>query len=230
MKLHTFLLVSALAFFSCNAQQNGATSVSADEFEKDIKAPDAQILDVRTSYEYNGGHIANTLQANWNDQTQFTDRIQHLDKNRPVYIYCATGVRSAAAARWMRNNGFKNVVELQGGFINWKRSGKPVAMAAPQKQLSLDDYQQMIPATGTALVDFGADWCPPCVKMRPVVDAIGETMPDKVKIVKVDVGVNTDILKPLNINSYPTFIVYKDGKEVWRQSGIIDKAVLESQL
>ncbi|MBI1341779.1 MAG: hypothetical protein GC171_02465 [Terrimonas sp.] len=224
------LVTTTALFISCNAQTSGATQVNSDAFEKELHAKNVQLLDVRTSGEYNNGHIANTLLADWTNSTQFQDRIKYMDKNIPVLIYCASGARSAAAASWMRKNGFKQVTELEGGFIQWKRDHKPVETSAPQQQMTLDDYQHMIPGTGTVLVDFGADWCPPCVKMQPVLDDLEKSLQGKFTLIRVDVGTHTNILQPLNVEAYPTFIIYKNGKEIWRQSGIVEKSVLQSQL
>ena len=76
-----------LSVISCQAQTNNA--LNADAFETAIKKADAvQVLDVRTPGEYASGHIANSLQADWNDQTEFERRITFIDKKKPVYVYC----------------------------------------------------------------------------------------------------------------------------------------------
>src|SRR4051812_6406826 len=104
--------------FSCSAQTR--TSLTADEFEKAITTQEnIQVLDVRTHGEYFSGHIQNSLQADWNDGKEFERRLAFIDKNKPVYVYCLAGGRSAAAAQKMRNAGFKNVYELKGGTNAW---------------------------------------------------------------------------------------------------------------
>lgn len=204
--------------------------LSADEFEKGVTTGKQQILDVRTAGEFAFGHIPGSMQADWSNRTQFADRVQHLDKSRPVYIYCASGPRSTSAAIWLKSNGYQSVIELEGGFISWKRARKPVESAQPQRPMSLEEYKMSIPATGTVLVDFGAEWCPPCVKMEPVLQELMGELAGSAKLIKVDVGIHTSILEPLQINSYPTFIVYKNGQETWRQSGIVEKSTLLAQL
>lgn len=79
-----------------------------------------------------------------------------MDKDKPVYIYCLAGSRSAAAADWMRKNGFKNVVKLTGGMNAWKKAGKPVVGASTEKQMTIEQYWSKIPGNKTVLVDFGA--------------------------------------------------------------------------
>ena len=95
------------SLFSCQGQQDSSRKIGPDKFEKGIAKPGIQILDVRTSGEYNGGHIKNSLLADWTNREQFNDRIQYVDKNKPVYVYCAVGGRSSAAAGWMGKTGLK---------------------------------------------------------------------------------------------------------------------------
>lgn len=176
-----------------------------------------QLLDVRTAGEYQTGHIKNALQADWTQNKQFVDRIQYVDKDKPVYIYCLVGGRSAAAADWMRKNGFKNVVELTGGINAWKNASKPLEGKSNETQLTVEQYWASIPKDKTTLVDFGATWCPPCVKMNPVLDELQNNKELNFLLVKVDAGIHTDVMKALNVEPIPVFIVYKEGKEVWRK-------------
>ena len=215
---------------SCKAQQDSSRKLSPDAFEKGISNADIQVLDVRTSGEYRDGHIKNSLLADWNDRQQFNERIQYVDKNKPVYIYCLAGGRSAAAADWMRQNGFKNVLELLGGMNAWKKENKPVEGMSNEPQMTIEQYWARIPKDKTTLVDFGAAWCPPCVKMAPVIDALENTKDLNFQLLKVDAGIHTEIQKALHIEPIPVFIIYKEGKEVWRKQGIISKEELIAQL
>src|ERR1700741_5244082 len=87
-----------------------AQAVNADTFEKGMHAPAAQIFDVRTAQEYNSGHINGALMADYTNKKEFEERVKYLSKQAPVYVYCLSGGRSAAAAKWMRDYGFKEVV------------------------------------------------------------------------------------------------------------------------
>lgn len=218
------------AFSSCQAQQDIVTKIKPDEFEKAITGKNIQILDVRTAGEFNTGHIKNTLQADWTQKEQFLDRIQYMDKVNPVYIYCLSGGRSAAAAEWMRNNGFNNVVELIGGINAWKNASKQVEGKSDQTQITIEQYWASIPKNKTTLVDFGATWCPPCIKMSPIIDELEKSKELDFLLMKVDAGLHTDIMKALNIEPIPVFIIYKEGKEVWRKQGLVSKEELGAQL
>jgi rhodanese-related sulfurtransferase len=216
------LVVVSVLFFlvSCNSGAQTSKEVSATEFEKGLLQGNVQLLDVRTSGEFRTGHIKSALQANWNDQHEFAERTSALDKQKPVYIYCLSGPRSSAAAEWLRANGFQQVVELKEGFSGWKRNGKPVEGMADVKQMTMAEYQQQIAGKEYVLVDFGAEWCPPCRKMEPIVnDFLAQNK--EISFFKIDGGIHTDLMKQLNAEGLPTFILLKKGREVWRYKGVL---------
>jgi rhodanese-related sulfurtransferase len=124
MKELIYIMLYSMFFFSCKAQSGSKISIVA--FEKGITEKGSQLLDVRTIEEYNNGHIKNAVQANWNNQDEFKNKIASLDKSKPVYLYCQVGGRSGAAAAWFVQNGFKKVYDLKGGFSAWKAADKPI--------------------------------------------------------------------------------------------------------
>ncbi|MDE6304879.1 MAG: thioredoxin family protein [Paramuribaculum sp.] len=69
------------------------------------------------------------------------------------------------------------------------------------------------------MVEFYATWCSHCKAMEPVVQQIEEILADKCKVQQLDVDLNKEVCDSENISGTPTFILYKDGREVWRQSG-----------
>ena len=216
-------LVFSAVIFSCTAQTK--PSLTAGEFEKEITTKEnIQILDVRTPGEYFSGHIKHALQADWNDKKEFERRLGYVDKNKPVYVYCLAGGRSAAAADKMRKMGYENVYELKGGTNAWRAANKPLEGNSNEKQMSLDEFNATVTGSKTVLVDFGAEWCPPCKKMKPIIDSLENEM---YNIIKVDGGTQTQLCKELNITAFPTFIVYKNGKEVERKQGVFTKNELK---
>lgn len=224
-------LVCFMAISKCLFSQNSnASSLDPNEFEKGIGNANIQILDVRTAEEFKTGHIKNALQADWKDMAQFKDRVQYVDKTRPVYIYCLVGGRSAAAAEWMRENGYNNVIELKGGINAWKRANKPVEGSSNEPQITLQQFKASIPEDRTVLVDFGATWCPPCVKMAPVLEELQKNKDLHFVFIKIDAGVQTELMKSMNVDKLPTLIIYKKGKEKWRKAGIVEKKTLEKEL
>ena len=225
------LLAQLLLFaVSCQSQNQIAEKLSANEFEKEIQLKDVQILDVRTAGEFKSGYIKNALQADWTNKEQFYERIKYVNKNKPVYVYCLVGGRSAAAATWLRQNGYAKVVELEGGINAWKAANKSLEGRSDEKQLTMEQYLASIPKDKTTLVDFGANWCPPCVAMEPVLDELKKSKEVDFNFLKIDAGIHTDIMKELNIEPIPVFIIYKKGKEVWRKEGIATKEEFIAQL
>ncbi|MEP7254640.1 MAG: rhodanese-like domain-containing protein [Ferruginibacter sp.] len=219
----------SLILFSCTAQTK--TSLTADEFEKDITTKkNVQILDVRTPGEFFSGHIKNALQADWNDAKEFDHRISFIDKNKSVYVYCLSGGRSAAAAEKMRKMGYENVYELKGGTNAWRAANKPLEGISTEKQMSIDELNAAINGSKTVVVDFGAEWCPPCKKMEPVLKSLTSNNPGKFTLIKVDGGRDQDILKQYKVTALPVFIIFKDGKQVWRKDGIAEEKELAAQL
>ncbi|RYY62505.1 MAG: thioredoxin, partial [Chitinophagaceae bacterium] len=131
------------------------------EFQKAIAHPDVQVLDVRTAAEYGTGHLDSVFLADWNARPDFIRRVSSLNKSKPLYVYCLSGVRSAQAAEWLQKEGF-NTYTLAGGINAWKKQGLPLANEVMVPQVSFADFKKSLPSKGTVLVDVGADWCPPC--------------------------------------------------------------------
>lgn len=206
---------------SCTGQSGNSSKIKPDDFENGITQAGIQILDVRRSGEFNNGHIKNALLADWTNQKEFLDRVQYLDKNQPVYMYCLSEGRSSAAANWMSENGFKEIYVLKGGINAWRNASKPLDGNKNLPQISVEQYFEMIPQNKTVLVDIGAPWCPPCVKMAPVIEGLKNNKDLNFELINVDAGVHTELLKALEIEPIPVFIIYKNGKETWRKHGIV---------
>jgi rhodanese-related sulfurtransferase len=185
------------------------------------------LLDVRTAEEFQSGHLQNALQANWNNMTEFQERVAALDKTKSVYIYCLSGGRSNAAMNWLGEHGFSKVYNMKGGINAWKQANKAIQGSSNVPQITMQEYLNQIPKDKTVLVDVGAEWCPPCKKMKPIVETLEK---EKYTVVKLDGGTQTELCKQLNVSAFPTFIVYKNGIEVTRKTGALDIAILRDML
>jgi rhodanese-related sulfurtransferase len=199
---------------------NASLTLNAAAYKEAIAAKNIQVLDVRTAAEFNGGHIKHALQANWLDQKEFTDRTQHLDKNLPVYVYCQAGARSASAQAALEAKGYK-VINLEGGMSNWKMNGFPVDGAGDKAQMRVEDLNTTTSSNKIVLVEVGADWCPPCRKMLPVLETLKQKPAAPFYFLRVDGGNDIEVMKSLNAEGLPTFILFKNGKEIWRQEGLV---------
>ncbi len=120
-----FYIITLLLAVTVSAQQKKAQLVTPSQFAKEIAANKVQLVDVRTPKEYKAGHIQNAVNIHLYDK-DFEQRIDKLDKNKPVYVYCKVGGRSAEAVEIIQAKGFKKIVELDGGIDAWAEAGKPV--------------------------------------------------------------------------------------------------------
>jgi rhodanese-related sulfurtransferase len=222
-------LFGILVLLSLQGLAQKVSNLPAGEFEDSIDNTETQLLDVRREDEFKSGHIEGAFLADWTNKKQFLSRVQYLDKAKPVYIYCLSGGRSAAAATWLAENGFTTVVNLEGGIIAWKKEGKKIEADAPVQQMTVSDYEALLHASSLVLINFGAEWCLPCKKMEPVTEALGKAYKD-LRMIKIDAGIHSDIMKKQNIEEIPVFILYKDGKEVWRKTGVTRKEDFEKAL
>ena len=111
---NSFLLF-AIFLFSFIGTKAQNVNLAPQDFVAKIKVTkDAQLLDVRTPQEWQSGKIASSNFINFND-ADFKQQIEKLDKNKPVFVYCAAGGRSSKATPILQAAGFKQVYNLSGG-------------------------------------------------------------------------------------------------------------------
>jgi thioredoxin 1 len=87
-------------------------------------------------------------------------------------------------------------------------------------------FNEMIQSDKPVLVDFFAEWCGPCKMMSPILKEVKDSLGNDVTIIKVDVDKNPQAAAAYQVQGVPTLIVFKQGKPVWRQSGVVPKAGL----
>jgi thioredoxin 1 len=92
----------------------------------------------------------------------------------------------------------------------------------------MSNFSEIINQNKPVLVDFFAEWCGPCKMMSPILKEVKSTLGDKVSIIKIDVDKNQALAAKYQVRGVPTLILYKSGKQVWRQSGAIQKNELVS--
>lgn len=150
MKIIITLVLAALIFTSCKKEiaktekkqeiehiSNTALKAKEDksltallirtntiDFKTKIEGKNVQLIDVRTPQEYKDGHIPKAKNIDiYNDD--FMQKASVLDKFKPVYIYCHSGVRSMEAAKKLKNVGFK-VYNLNDGIKGWEKEGNSI--------------------------------------------------------------------------------------------------------
>ena len=94
----------------------------------------------------------------------------------------------------------------------------------------MESFNEIINGDKPVLVDFYATWCGPCKAMSPVIEALGKELNGEARILKIDIDKNRSVATKFNIQSVPTFVIFKKGQVVWRHSGTLEKTKLAEQL
>lgn len=87
-------------------------------------------------------------------------------------------------------------------------------------------FDEIIKSNEVVLVDFFATWCDPCQTMAPILQDVKEFYDEGLSIIKIDVDKNPKIASIYKVSGVPTFVLFKNGEQIWRQSGMITKADL----
>ncbi|HET8839545.1 MAG TPA: rhodanese-like domain-containing protein [Flavobacteriaceae bacterium] len=125
MKTKKFLaaIVFAIAtMFGCKAQQNPTIELISWEETKTAMAEKENIVlvDVRTPEEYAAGSVKGAENINFFDE-DFKKQFAKFDKEKPVYIFCKSGNRSAKASKILAEMGFEKIYDVKGGYLSWKK-------------------------------------------------------------------------------------------------------------
>lgn len=92
------------------------------------------------------------------------------------------------------------------------------------------NFQEIINADTPVLVDFYATWCGPCKTQAPILEDLAKRVGDQARILKIDVDKNPAAASQYSIQGVPTLMIFKKGKVVWRQSGVLQSNQLEKVL
>ncbi|SHJ35581.1 thioredoxin [Pseudozobellia thermophila] len=84
-------------------------------------------------------------------------------------------------------------------------------------------FSKIIDSETPVLVDFYADWCGPCKMLAPILKQVKDEMGEEIKIIKIDVDKNQRLAATYQVRGVPTMLLFKNGKMLWRQSGVLQK-------
>ncbi len=228
-KLLRILSLGLLLFMSCHSSAQ-VKKVPAKKFKIALDGQESpQLIDVRTPEEFANGHLNQARNINWNDD-DFNNKVVGLDKNKPVYVYCQGGGRSAAAAARLAELGFKDITDMEGGVMAWRVADLPLEETLKTGGMSPEEYQEMIGKHKYVLVDFYAEWCGPCKKMKPFLEKMTKDKKLGVEIIRIDVDEHNTLATFLGIEGLPTLKMYQSGAEVWNRLGYIDEHQLRAAL
>jgi len=92
------------------------------------------------------------------------------------------------------------------------------------------NFNDIINSAKPVLIDFSAEWCGPCKMMAPILKEVAGKVGDRARIIKIDVDKNPAIAQKYQVMSVPTLMVFKNGKLIFRESGVMQAVQLVSLL
>ncbi|CAA9194282.1 Thiosulfate sulfurtransferase GlpE [Flavobacterium bizetiae] len=215
----TAILLFTVAGFSQNKSSN---TVSLDVFYSKIQSEKKpQIIDARGPEEFALNHINGAINFNL-ESKDYAAQVAKLDKSKPVFTYSIGAGRSVWLADDLLKKGFKEAYSLEGGIANWIGNGKPF-YANSKSKLTLAEYKKIIAENKDVLVDIGSIYCGACKKVKPVLETIKAQYGSNLKIVEIDLEDSPQVIADLKtVKVFPTLILYKDGKIVFKKEGLGD--------
>ena len=223
-------LLSLFSIFFVALQAQVASNLDATAFYTKLnQTPAAQIVDVRTPGEFAQGIIPKSVNIDISTNS-FPDRISKLDKKKPVFVYCLTGSRSVYAMNYMKSIGFTEIYNLAGGILRWRAARfpevSPTAQTAAKPAaagMSMTQYQALFNTNKIVIINFAAEWCAPCKRMKPYLDELARDYKDKLIVVRIDADANKTLLNELKIENVPTLSIYKNKKHITTYKAFVSK-------
>ena len=126
-RLGALALAGILALSACGGDTAVFELTDAAESQELLTEPPPGlvVLDIRTPEEYAEGHIAGSSNLDFYEP-DFAASLDQLDKDLPYFVYCRSGNRSSSAIETMKDLGFAEVYELDGGIVSWAEAGLPI--------------------------------------------------------------------------------------------------------
>jgi thioredoxin 1 len=94
----------------------------------------------------------------------------------------------------------------------------------PLKKVKMNSsFENIIKSEKPVLVDFFATWCGPCKVLAPILKEVKDNLGDRISIIKIDVDKNQQVASQYQVRGVPTMILFQNGKQLWRQSGVVEK-------
>jgi thioredoxin 1 len=222
------VICSFLVFLSLFVQAQDVIHLNATSFQEVIQSVDGIILDVRTQKETRSGIISDASIVDYYD-SDFSNKIKLIQKDKPVFVYCRSGGRSSKAAEQLLKQGQHQVYNLIGGISAWQKAKLPIEKHSSiddseDQFLSLTEFDDIIVKKKFVLANFYTQWCVPCKKMIPILNNFEKISTSD--IIRVDIDRAEDLSQYYNIKAVPTLILFYKGSEVWRHSGFISEESL----
>lgn len=187
--------VNILGYIAENVVNNVYKTVY--HYEIDEISKNQYVLDVRSEFEYNNGHIPNAKNLNIDTIRQNLDKLPQ-DKNAPIYLYCQVGLRGYLAANILRDNGYTNIYNLSGGYLTYKTFKYKLGLRKNKKISEVNDMQNDMKLKE---IDCSGLQCPGPL-MATYKEISNMNAGEKLKITATDCGFASDIEAWCNTNGH----------------------------
>ena len=87
----------------------------------------------------------------------------------------------------------------------------------------MENFNKLIQSSKPVLVDFFATWCGPCQMLTPILKQVKDNLGERITIIKIDVDKNQELASKFQVRGVPTMMLYQNGEQLWRQSGVLSK-------
>jgi len=229
-------VVSVVLLFSCQGQNTDIIrNVDAIRFNQLIYQNEGIIIDVRTSEEFQSGHLKDASNIDYYSD-DFSKKINLVQRDVPIYLYCRSGGRSSSAAKKMLKLGFKEVYNLNDGISSWiseelsiVKSESKLINKKTNNNVTKLDIDNFLKNNQFSLLYISTQWCVPCKKLKPIIDVLQSDFND-INILNIDADINKNEITDFNVTSVPVIILFKNNIEIYRNIGFISKESLYNQL
>jgi len=220
------IFVCLISFISCSGQ---VKNLDAKDFLNTMNAEKIKyLIDVRTTDEYSEEHIEESKNMDWNDPN-FEIELEKMDRGTPIFFYCLSGGRSGNAMKKAAEMGFRHVYGLNGGLMSWRSEKLPLVNQFKCKKagMTVVEYESLYKGKDKKiLIDFYADWCMPCQKMKPYLKKIETKLATDVTVIRINADKNPELCQALGINGLPYVFIYKNDKLESKRLGFMSEEEL----
>ncbi|MFN3784435.1 MAG: rhodanese-like domain-containing protein [Spirosomataceae bacterium] len=216
-----FLFVFHFTF----AQQKSLSPDALLQLQREEKT--LKLIDLRPVEQFQRGHLKFALSLDY-EQDDFLDNLRlRISKNTPIVLYCSTGKLSKEAQTYISELGYNRVYYIEGGFDEWITQAKPyVSDYQTTEPIASITYTQMQRAAQSFPLYIGLFVGPSCDACAKENQLLNEVFPEAQVTLLTGQRV-IGLREQLNIKQYPTLLVFKNGKQVWRIDGSSSREELQ---
>lgn len=116
-----FFIAIASLQIGCSNKSEETQVVSTEVYKEVIKDTSLALVDVRTKKEFEEGSLPGAVNIDFLDEANFYNAFEKYDREEPIYLFCRSGNRSLKAAQKLKDMGFKEIYDMEGGYLQWTK-------------------------------------------------------------------------------------------------------------